>query len=72
MQVLFNIKLQGSGVQLYKKETPTQVFYFEFCEILKNTFFKEHLQTTASVKASSSQRHMLRNWNVSCLIWRDS
>ena len=43
MQALFNIKLQGSGVPLYKKETPAQVFYFEFCKILKNTFFKEHL-----------------------------
>ena len=25
-----------------KKETPAQVFYFEFCEICKNTFFVEH------------------------------
>ena len=31
-----------------KKETLTQVFSFEFCEIFKNTFFTEHLQTTAS------------------------
>ena len=25
-----------------------QLFYCEFCEILKNTFFVEHLQVTAS------------------------
>ena len=31
-----------------KKETRAQVFSFEFCEIFKNTFFTENLQTTAS------------------------
>ena len=31
------------------KETLTQVFSFEFCEISKNNFFKEHLRTTTSV-----------------------
>ena len=31
-----------------KKETLTQVFSCEFCEISKNTFFTEHLRTTAS------------------------
>ena len=31
------------------KETLAQVFSCEFCEIIKNTFFEEHLQTTASV-----------------------
>ena len=32
-----------------KKETLTQVFSCEFCEISKNIFFTEHLRTTASV-----------------------
>ena len=32
-----------------KKETLAQVFSCEFCEISKNTFFTEHLQTTTSV-----------------------
>ena len=27
------------GLQLYEKETPTQVFSCEYCEIFKNTFF---------------------------------
>ena len=32
-----------------KKEALAQVFSCEFCEISKNTFFTEHLWTTASV-----------------------
>ena len=32
----------------FKKETLAQVFSCEFCEISKNTFFTEHLWTTAS------------------------
>ena len=32
-----------------KKETLAQVFSCEFCEISKNTFFTEHLYTTASI-----------------------
>ena len=31
-----------------KKETLAQLFSHEFCEIFKNTFFIEHLRTTAS------------------------
>ena len=31
-----------------KKEALAQVFSFDFCEISKNTFFTEHLRTTAS------------------------
>ena len=47
--LLFNkMKLQASGLQLYQKETLVQVFSHEFCEISKNTFFTEHLRTTAS------------------------
>ena len=34
---------------IFKKETLAQVFFYEFCEISKNTFFTEHLWTTASV-----------------------
>ena len=35
-------------VNFSKKETQTQVFSCEFCEIFKNTFFVEHLRTAAS------------------------
>ena len=31
-----------------KKETPTQVFSCEICETFTNTYFEEHLRTTAS------------------------
>ena len=38
------------GLQLYQKQTPTQVLSCEYCEIFKNTYFEEHLQTAASAK----------------------
>ena len=34
---------------LFKKETLVQVFSCEFCQISKDTFFTEHLQSTASI-----------------------
>ena len=34
---------------MYYKEIPTQVLSCEYCEIFKNTYFEEHLQTAASV-----------------------
>ena len=54
-----------------KKVTLEQVFSCEFCEICKNTFFTEHLWTTASIserifyldlKFSWSQR--LNDWEI--------
>ena len=47
-RVSFLIRLQGSDLQLYLKKTLAQVFSCEFCEISKNTFSTEHLQSTAS------------------------
>ena len=43
-----------TGKHLYqsfflKNETLAEVFFCEFCEIFKNTFFTEHLRATASV-----------------------
>ena len=29
-------------------DAPTQVFSCQYCEIFKNTYFEEHLQTTAT------------------------
>ena len=31
-----------------KKETPTQVFFYEYCEVFKNTYFEEHFLTAGS------------------------
>ena len=42
------MELQGSGLQLYLKKTLAKVVSCEFCEISKNTFFKEHILATAS------------------------
>ena len=45
--VSFLIKLQAA-CNFIKKDTLTQVFSCEFCEISKNIFFTEHFRTTAS------------------------
>ena len=37
-----------SDLQLFWKETPTQLFSCEYCEIFKNTYFEEHLRTATS------------------------
>ena len=47
-QSLFLKKVAGLGCNVIKKETLAQVFSREFCEISKNTFFREHLWTNAS------------------------
>ena len=45
-----------------KKETLTQVFSCEFCEISKNTFFTEHLWTTASKQIKLSILNRSNCW----------
>ena len=45
--VSFN-KVAGLQACNFIKETPAQVFFCEYCEIFKNTFFTEHLRETAS------------------------
>ena len=43
------LKLHESGLPLTKNETlTTQVFSYEFCEILRNTFLTQQLPVTAS------------------------
>ena len=72
LKLLNLIKTEAAtrGVQLedcsfIKKETLAQVFPCEFCEIFKNTFFTEHLWTTASVKTklNSSPNLLVLSWN---------
>ena len=43
-----NTETPTGALQLYKKETLTQLFSCEFCKIFKNTFFTEHLWATVS------------------------
>ena len=40
---------RGQACNFIKKEALAQVLSCEFCEIFKNTFFTEHLWTTASM-----------------------
>ena len=44
MESLFN---KAAGLQLYQKETPTQVFSCEFWETFKNTCSEKHPRETA-------------------------
>ena len=48
LESLFN-KVEGLGLQLYSKETPTQMLSCKICDIFKNTYFEEHLRMSASV-----------------------
>ena len=48
LKIFCNIHRKVAGLQLYKKETPMQMFSSEYCEIFKNTYFEEHLLTAAS------------------------
>ena len=41
---LFLINLHGCRPAVLLKETPTQLFSYEICEIFKNTFSTEHLR----------------------------
>ena len=45
-----------------EKETPAQLFSYEFCEILKNTLFTEHFRTTAS----EYRNNMPRAFKIKC------
>ena len=41
------IKLQALGLQLYQKETATQLFVCEYCKNFKNAYFEEPLRKDA-------------------------
>ena len=47
------IRLQAWDLQLYWKETATQMLSCEICKVLKNTCFEEHLRATATVISKS-------------------
>ena len=49
VRVSFLIKLQALTCNFIKKEALAQVFFCEFYEIFKNTFFTEHPRATASL-----------------------
>ena len=47
-RIVFFNKITASASNLIKKESPAQVFSYEFCEIVRNSFFIKHLRATAS------------------------
>ena len=60
--------MQQSHLQLYRKETPTQVFYC--CEIFKNTYFEEHLCRAASeLTLESDVRNFVSGKSLSKPSW---
>ena len=42
------IQCQAQACNFVEKEALAQVFSCDFCEVFKNTFFTEHLWTTAT------------------------
>ena len=51
LEPLFN-KVAGFKACNFIKETPTQEFSYEYCEIFKKTYFEKHLRTAASAQPS--------------------
>ena len=41
-----------------KKEASTQVFYYEYCEIFKSSYFEEHPRTAACNKCLIKTRKL--------------
>ena len=51
---LKNVGKYPTACTLIEKETPTQMFTCEFCEIFQSSFFVEHLRLIASIRSISS------------------
>ena len=50
--------------RLYQKDTPTQMFSCEYCEISENTYFEDYLGTAASEVSLESDCLGLFFWTV--------
>ena len=46
---MLSVKFWCQACSFIKKETLALVFFCEFCEIFKNVYFEEYLQTATSV-----------------------
>ena len=57
--VLLISKIRPGAIE---KETLALVFSCDFCEISKNTFFTEHLWTTASVDITIAPANVFKNY----------
>ena len=45
----------------FNKDTPTQLFSYEYCEIFKNIYFEEHLQMAASTVSDMTEALLVFN-----------
>ena len=79
VRIFFLIKLQAEAYNFIKKGTLTQVFYYEFWEIFKNTFFDRTPLVAASESRSlicqtrMFERHEPNICNVVCrFIWHQN
>ena len=63
-QRLFFDKVAGLRPATLLKKSLAQVFSYEFCEISKNTFFTEHLRTTASEYLSFESLNVSRKNSI--------
>ena len=61
LESLFN---KVSVVQIYEKETPTQVFYREYCEIFKSSFFYRAPPVSGFEPSNMGFRNLLLIWNM--------
>ena len=70
----FLIKLKACGMQLYLKETPTQVFSCEICEIFKSTYFdniwKRLLLTSIQTRLRATYSESLKSCGPHLQKWR--
>ena len=48
--LLIKLQVWKFAMQLYQKETPTQVFSCEYCKDFKKTYFEQYLRVAASVQ----------------------
>ena len=55
---------RSSGLNIYQKETPLQMLFFELCEAFKNIFFTEHLWITFSVSTWKQNKYMEIKFNL--------
>ena len=61
-KICARLKLQASDWNCVKKQTLTEEFSCELCEIFKNIFFTEQLWTTASRYSSKYLFYRVSTW----------
>ena len=66
----FLIKLQAEPCNFIKKETLTQVFSCEFCEISKNTFFHRTTPVAASELVKKCCFKLFRILQIEYIIYK--